>query len=59
MAKYIVQKRNKVKIGDRFLRVGEEIKNWRFFKRNNKNALLSQGWVKKVEEGEESEEGEE
>lgn len=44
----IIQKGNLVKIGDRFLQKGEEIKNWKFFKRANKNALLSQGIVKEV-----------
>lgn len=51
--KYIAQK--KLKVGNKEIQSGEEIKNFRFFKPKNKKALLNMGWVEKIEVEEQEE----
>jgi len=46
--KYIANKR--LKVGNKIINRGEEIKNFRFFKRQNKSALLNMGWVMQMED---------
>lgn len=46
--KYIAVKR--LKVGNKIIKRGEEIKNFRFFKRQNKSALLNMGWVMQMED---------
>jgi len=52
--KYIASK--KLKVGKKHIHRGEEIKNFKFFKPQNKKALMNMGWVRKVEEEDEKEE---
>lgn len=46
--KEVVVATRRLKVGKDYKHKGEQISNWRFFKRRNKNALLSLGWVVKL-----------